>query len=148
MYYSRRYDMYGTHQVRVESEKGKRPIVTSIPDGALPVGFHLDPREIASLRLIWFMIQKTIAQTPDRQVPITKSEVESVMTKKNLRRLVDAGVVTIESLRMQNKEGVNPGNRACVLLTHDGRVYCKENFNDKIQSPVEKTGSVSTGVQP
>jgi len=146
--YSTRYDMFGSHTVRIEAiPNSKKQNVVDVGDSPLPLDFTITPKNEEYLGLFWAILKDIQKRTPNRMVPPTKTEVESIMGSKNLKNLAKAGLVTLQIINLIDKHGKNPGSRSCVLLTHDGRVYAR-NKHEKVQSPVEQPGSDSAGLQP
>lgn len=145
--YSVRYDMFGAHQVRIESvPNSKQQRAVDVGDSPLPEGFKISPKNEEFLSVLWHLTNNLLRQVPQRKVPPTKTEVESVMGAKALKNLEKEGLVTVQILRMQDRTGKNPGSRSCVLFTHNARVFCRNKY-EKVQSPVEQPGSDSPGLQ-
>lgn len=83
--------------------------------------------EIALFHSLVMMIKKN---HPKREVPITrKNFLQAGADPKIIRELIEFGLLAEDVIALVRPDGTNPGSRACVYYTPQGRAYIRSKLD-------------------
>jgi len=67
---------------------------------------------------------------PKREVPITrKNFLQAGADPKIIRELIEFGLLAEDLIALVRPDGTNPGSRACVYYTPQGRAYIRSKLD-------------------
>jgi hypothetical protein len=143
MQYAIEYDVYGEHRARVHKEgegKDAKLRVERVGDeaGAPDVNAGLP---LHQMHLLWALAKDL--EKRNRQIPITKKEAETFISKSHLKKLINAGLLK-EAMLTVFKDGKKGGARSCIVMTELGRRYCR-SIDEKVSGNATGSGSDSLG---
>jgi len=94
----------------------------------LPAGFKIShASEMALFHSLLLTVKK---QRPKREVPVTRLELRKVGADPRIvRQLVEFGLLTEDVISLLKPDGTNPGSRACVYYTPQGRAYIRAKID-------------------
>lgn len=94
----------------------------------LPEAFK--PAHASEMALFHSLVVTIKKNRPNRVVPPTRTELlKSGADPKIVKRLVEFGLLTEEIVPLVKDDGTNPGSRACLYYTPQGRAYIRAKID-------------------